>query len=122
MPYQSLNPASGDLLKSFPKATAAQLEVKSVAASACFAVWRHKSYAELALKRVETGMMFVNNLDRADADLPFGGVKTSGYGRELGDMGSQQFVNKKLVRILAAEAPAVSAAPEKRVEPVGETA
>ena len=56
--------------------------------------------------RIETGMMFVNNLDWADADLPFGGVKTSGYGRELGDMGIQQFVNKKLVRISSHDAPA----------------
>ncbi len=56
--------------------------------------------------RIETGMMFVNNLDWADADLPFGGVKTSGYGRELGDMGIQQFVNKKLVRTSTSAAPA----------------
>ena len=56
--------------------------------------------------RIETGMMFVNNLDWADADLPFGGVKSSGYGRELGDMGIQQFINKKLVRISSHGAPA----------------
>jgi succinate-semialdehyde dehydrogenase/glutarate-semialdehyde dehydrogenase len=55
--------------------------------------------------RVDTGMMFVNNISWSDAELPFGGIKDSGYGRELGDMGIQQFVNKKLVRTLAAEAP-----------------
>lgn len=55
--------------------------------------------------RVETGMMFVNNISWSDAELPFGGIKDSGYGRELGDMGIQQFVNKKLVRYVAAEAP-----------------
>ena len=48
--------------------------------------------------RVDTGMMFVNNIDWTDAELPFGGVKHSGYGRELGQMGIQEFVNKKLVR------------------------
>lgn len=47
---------------------------------------------------VDTGMMFVNNIDWSDAELPFGGIKDSGYGRELGNMGIQEFVNKKLVR------------------------
>jgi succinate-semialdehyde dehydrogenase/glutarate-semialdehyde dehydrogenase len=55
--------------------------------------------------RIETGMMFINNISWSDAELPFGGIKDSGYGRELGDMGIQQFVNKKLVRYVAAEAP-----------------
>lgn len=55
---------------------------------------------------VDTGMMFINNISWADADLPFGGIKNSGYGRELGDMGIQQFVNKKLVRYVKADAPA----------------
>jgi len=54
---------------------------------------------------VETGMMFVNNIAWADAELPFGGIKDSGYGRELGDMGIHQFVNKKLVRFGTIEAP-----------------
>ncbi|WP_076070770.1 NAD-dependent succinate-semialdehyde dehydrogenase [Sphingomonas montana] len=56
--------------------------------------------------RVDTGMMFINNIDWTDAELPFGGIKNSGYGRELGDMGIQQFVNKKLVRTASMAAPA----------------
>ena len=55
--------------------------------------------------RIETGMMFVNNISWSDAELPFGGIKNSGYGRELGDMGIQQFVNKKLVRTGSFDAP-----------------
>ena len=56
--------------------------------------------------RIETGMMSVNNIDWSDAELPFGGIKNSGYRRELGDMGIQEFVNKKLVRVSSAHAPA----------------
>ena len=48
--------------------------------------------------KIDTGMMFINNIDWADAELPFGGIKNSGYGRELGNMGIQEFVNKKLIR------------------------
>ncbi len=57
--------------------------------------------------RVDTGMMFINNISWSDADLPFGGIKDTGYGRELGDMGIQEFVNHKLVRYVVAEAPSV---------------
>jgi succinate-semialdehyde dehydrogenase/glutarate-semialdehyde dehydrogenase len=56
--------------------------------------------------QVETGMMFVNNINWTDAELPFGGVKNSGYGRELGNMGIQEFVNKKMVRTGHFPAPA----------------
>jgi len=55
--------------------------------------------------QIDTGMMFINNISWSDAELPFGGVKDSGYGRKLGDMGIQQFVNKKLVRTAVLEAP-----------------
>ena len=62
-------------------------------------VWTQDEARGLRLaSRVDTGMMFVNNIDWADADLPFGGIKSSGYGRELGPLGIQEFVNWKLVR------------------------
>ncbi|CAH0350361.1 NAD-dependent succinate-semialdehyde dehydrogenase [Sphingobium sp. CECT 9361] len=56
--------------------------------------------------RIDTGTMFVNHPTWTTPDLPFGGVKDSGYGRELSNMGIQEFVNKKLVRVEAIDAPA----------------
>ena len=66
---------------------------------------RDEARGRRVASRIDTGMMFINNISWADAELPFGGIKNSGYGRELGDMGIQQFVNKKLVRSGAFEAP-----------------
>ena len=59
--------------------------------------------------RVDTGMMFINNIDWSDAELSFGGVKNSGCGRELGDMGIPEFANKKLVRTAVLDAPVLGA-------------
>jgi succinate-semialdehyde dehydrogenase/glutarate-semialdehyde dehydrogenase len=56
--------------------------------------------------RIDTGMVFVNHPTWTTPDLPFGGIKNSGYGRELSSMGIQEFVNKKLVRVASIDAPA----------------
>ena len=56
--------------------------------------------------RIDTGMVFINHPTWTSADLPFGGIKNSGYGRELSKMGIQEFVNKKLVRTESIDAPA----------------
>jgi len=62
-------------------------------------VWtKDQARGKRVASRIDTGMMFVNNIDWTDAELPFGGIKHSGYARELGHMGIQEFVNKKLVR------------------------
>lgn len=68
---------------------------------------RDAARGQRVASRVDTGMMFINNMDWSDAELPFGGIKYSGYGRELGDMGIQAFVNKKLVRTHEMDAPLV---------------
>jgi len=49
--------------------------------------------------QIDTGMVFINHPTWTQADLPFGGTKRSGYGRELSELGINEFVNKKLIRI-----------------------
>ena len=52
---------------------------------------------ELAATQLEAGCCFVNTMVASDPRLPFGGIKTSGYGRELSDLGIKEFVNQKTV-------------------------
>ena len=49
--------------------------------------------------RIDAGMVYVNIVGADAAELPFGGTKHSGFGRELGRYGADEFVNKKLIRI-----------------------
>ncbi|MDY6050787.1 MAG: NAD-dependent succinate-semialdehyde dehydrogenase [Corynebacterium sp.] len=51
---------------------------------------------ELA-RRIDTGMVYINHPTGVGADIPFGGVKNSGFGRELTDLGIMEFVNSKIV-------------------------
>ncbi|PPZ36048.1 succinate-semialdehyde dehydrogenase, partial [Escherichia coli] len=59
--------------------------------------------AEVA-KRISTGMVYINHPTRVKADLPFGGVRRSGYGRELIGLGIKEFVNHKLISIVDIDA------------------
>ena len=54
---------------------------------------------EQVAKRIESGMVFVNQPTESSAELPFGGIKNSGYGRELSHLGILEFVNKKLIHL-----------------------
>ena len=55
--------------------------------------------AERVANQIDAGMVYVNIVGADGAELPFGGTKRSGFGRELGTYGADEFVNKKLIRI-----------------------
>jgi succinate-semialdehyde dehydrogenase/glutarate-semialdehyde dehydrogenase len=49
--------------------------------------------------QIDAGMVYVNIVGADGPELPFGGTKRSGFGRELGRFGADEFVNKKLIRV-----------------------
>jgi succinate-semialdehyde dehydrogenase/glutarate-semialdehyde dehydrogenase len=72
----------------------------------CSIFTRDVARGKRVASRIETGMVFINHPTWTASELPFGGIKNSGYGRELSSLGIQEFVNKKLVRVESIDAPA----------------
>ncbi|GBQ89014.1 aldehyde dehydrogenase [Acetobacter nitrogenifigens DSM 23921 = NBRC 105050] len=90
-PVASIYPVSGDdeavaLANDSPYGLGGSVHTSDIA--------RGKKIAE----RIETGMVFINDVTGTAPDLPFGGIGNSGYGRELSEFGIEEFVNHKLIR------------------------
>jgi succinate-semialdehyde dehydrogenase / glutarate-semialdehyde dehydrogenase len=64
----------------------------------CYVMSDDEEQALRVAEQIEAGMVFINTVADTGPELPFGGIKRSGFGRELGRLGADEFVNKKMIR------------------------
>ena len=65
---------------------------------------RDTKNGEKVARRIDTEMVYVNHPTMVKADIPFGGIKHSGYGHELTNLGIQEFINKKVIDVVDIDA------------------
>ncbi len=65
---------------------------------------KNTDHAVEVARKIDTGMVYINHVTGIAPELPFGGTKSSGYGREQSTDGIYEFVNKKLIRVTTPDA------------------
>jgi hypothetical protein len=86
--YATVNPNTGEIVREFDSLDTAAVE-----------------RAERVAARLDTGMVWINRPAVSRPELPFGGIKRTGYGRELGAAGIEEFANRELICAVAPDAP-----------------
>ena len=97
-PGRVLRPGRPGLQGRPPSEEAVELRERDAVRARLLLMTTDPEQAERVADQIEAGMVYVNIVGADSPELPFGGFKRSGFGRELGRYGADEFVNKKLIR------------------------